>query len=280
MTPRDVGIGCLALAICGAIFQGMLRPQAPVLCFLDVGQGDAIVLRDGRRTLMVDAGGSDPFYNAGERRVAPRLRELGADRVDLWVLTHPDRDHIGGFAAARRHRQIGRIVTHAAFHNRRELESVMNSGVEVVWGEERKEIRWDNFTIWLYFPPAAQFETDNDRSVVVELESDGARALLTGDLSSDAEPWLLSQGINPVQVLKAGHHGSNDSTSSELLATMEPEWVVISAGRRNIYRHPHPEVLNRAEQAGANIARTDRRGPVCFTPEKGQFRPTPWPGIR
>lgn len=280
MTPRDVGFGCLALAFCGAMLQGVTRSSDPVLCFLDVGQGDAIVLRDGRRTLLIDAGGSDPFFNAGERRVAPRLRELGVDRIDLWVLTHPDRDHIGGFTAARRHRRIGRIITHAAFRYRPEMQPVLESGADVVWGSERTEIRWDNFTIWLHFPPSDQFEADNDRSVVVELESRGARALLTGDLGSVAEPWLISQGVSPVQVLKAGHHGSFGSTSPELLAAMQPEWVVISAGRRNLYRHPHPAVLDRAEAAGAKVARTDRKGPVCFRPQNGRFRLTPWPGIR
>ena len=280
MTPRDVGLGCLAVAFCGALLQGMVRPNPPLLCFLDVGQGDAIVLRDGRRTMMVDAAGADPFFNAGERRVAPRLRELGVGIVDTWVLTHPDRDHIGGFTAARRHRRIGRIVAHAAFRDRPEFSSLPQAGAEVVWLDQPVKFEWENFTIWLHFPPAHSFAADNDRSVVVELESNGARALLTGDLGREAEDWLLTQKIAPVQILKAGHHGSAGSTSAEFLAGLRPEWLVISAGRRNLYRHPHPVVLERAEAAGAKIARTDRSGPVCFTPVNGRFTPTPWPGIR
>lgn len=247
--------------------------------FIDVGQGDAIALRTpAGRWVLVDAGERDEGWDAGERRVLPFLRARGAKRIEAMVLTHPHADHVGGAAAVMRGLPVGRVI---------DPELPMGSPVylETLRVAEERGIAWNaarqDRTLQIdgvkltFLWPAADFldapADANDISAVVLVRYGGFSALLTGDAPAAVEDRLVARygrGLR-ADVLKAGHHGSRTASSSPFLDTVDPELVVISAGVRNDYGHPHAEVLARLGARGIATARTDRDGTVRVEVEPG-----------
>jgi competence protein ComEC len=268
----------LVLAVAPVAASALGVSRAPLeLHFLDVGQGDAIAIRTpGDRWVLVDAGPADDRFDAGERRVLPFLRAHGVRRLEALILTHPHLDHIGGAPAVLRSMPVGALI---------EPGYVTGSPkyLEVLRSAEARDVRWiaarsgrvlelDGVRFEILWPDARvidQVHDANEISTVVLVRRDGFAALLTGDAYAEQE-WLLARRHGPTlraQVLKAGHHGSYTSTSRALLEVVRPELVVISAGRRNRFGHPSPEVLRDLESRGIRIARTDRLGTVSVIAE-------------
>jgi len=245
------------------------------LSFLDVGQGDAITLRTpGGRWIVVDAGPRGPGWDAGARVVLPHLRQGGARRIELMVLTHPHLDHVGGAGALLKGMEVGRVADPG-------LPSAGSFYLELLglaledrtgWWPLQAGDLWevDGVELRVLHPVAgadtlAPSHGANSLSVILEVRFGEFRALLTGDAPEEIEEMLSAAGaISPVQVLKVGHHGSRTSTGWELLARAEPEVAVIPAGRGNSFGHPHPNVVERLERAGVRLFRTDRDGTVTI----------------
>ncbi|HEU4452277.1 MAG TPA: ComEC/Rec2 family competence protein, partial [Longimicrobium sp.] len=242
------------------------------IAFLDVGQGDAVALRTpAGRWVLVDAGPADDRFDAGERRVLPYLRARGARRVEALVLTHPHLDHLGGAPAVMRALPVGRLVEPGLPFGtpgyRETLDAAAERGTE--WAAARRErvLRIDGVELLFLWPEADVLDASadpNDISAVVQLRYGGFSALLTGDAPAAVEERLVARhgGALRSAVLKAGHHGSRTSSSEALLEAVRPELAVVSSGARNEYGHPSPEVVERLERRGAEVARTDREGTV------------------
>jgi competence protein ComEC len=235
---------------------------------IDVGQGDAIALRSPRgRWLLVDAGppvrGADPEAHPTVRA----LRARGVGRLEAVVLTHPDLDHIGGAPSVLSAFEVGAVYDPALPAPKEDFVAVLDAAASrgVPWRAARagERIEVDGLVLDVLHPPAglAADTESNATSVVLRLTFGDFDALLTGDAYKDVERALVAT-VGPVEVLKVGHHGSDTSTDSLLLAGTRPEVALISVGRSNRYGHPAPEVLGRLERSGAEVRRTDLEGTV------------------
>lgn len=255
-------------------FPCLPAPQAGEawLTALDVGQGEALLVRTAGHALLVDAG---PRYASGEdaggRVVAPALWRLGVNHLDGLVVTHDDLDHSGGAASV--------LVSHGPDWMLTPLagmapERLSETGKQALKAATRpipcvagQAWNWDGVVFRVLHPPAHHYAhadySDNDRSCVIRVDTARGGALLAADIERLSEMNLRERGM-PLRadVLVAPHHGSNSSSTPEFLATVSPGLVVIPVGHRNRYGHPHPQVMARYRALGAEIARTDREGAV------------------
>ena len=244
-----------------------LRPRHPVLWFLSIGQGDAIAIEYRDSCVLID-GGSTSNLKAGQYILRPFLESRGIRRVDTVFITHADADHVNGLTyllTEGRDIRIDRVVMNAAAEKDErydELRAACGSRpVRYMGAGERDGM----FTcLW---PERENPPRDlNEQSLVLLFQYGGRRCLFTGDAGTDSEEEILEKTlppvIGPVDVLKAGHHGSSGSTSEEWLKAFSPETAVISCGIRNRYGHPHRETLRRLRGAGAKIRITAEEGAV------------------
>ncbi len=250
------------------------RP-APELILLDVGQGDALLLRDGAAAALVDGGGWRRA-DFGGRVLLPALARLGVRRLEAVVLTHPDLDHCGGLVDIAGYLPVGEVWTAPGWGDEpcaRDLLALPAVGLRTFWrGESAALGRW---RLAALHPPAGDRSQGNDRSLVLLAEAGGRRLLLTGDLEARGERRLLAAGLlqRRVDVLKVAHHGSRTSTGSAFLSAVAPRLALISAGTANPYGHPSPAVVARLRGRGIPVLRTDRSGMVKIAfPEKSPMR--------
>ncbi|KQQ99410.1 DNA internalization-related competence protein ComEC/Rec2 [Deinococcus sp. Leaf326] len=243
---------------------GALRP-ARELVFLDVGQGDATLLRLPGLTLLVDAGGSvGSDYDVGGRTVLPALRALGVRKIDVAVATHADTDHIEGLAAVLRGLPVGELwigqrkeddpvlaAVLAAAHERGVPVREVRRGDEVAAAGVKVTVLWPQGAPWS--------DEDNANSVALRVTDGDWHAALLGDLPDPVEGQI---GVGRLDLLKTAHHGSRFSTDAAFLAQTAPRDALISVGARNTYGHPNAAVLDRLAGAGARVWRTDLQGTV------------------
>jgi competence protein ComEC len=235
---------------------------------LDVGQGDAIVLRGPTgRVWVVDAGpASEGGLDAGEAVVGPYLRHEGVRRVDRLLVTHAHPDHAGGMPFLLRSFAVGEAwegpwprADRSAARLGRALAA---SGVARRTVGRGLHERWDGVDVRVLWPPRlprAPWTVRNDDSLVMLVGAGEGAVLLAGDLEREAEA-ALHPPASPL--LKVPHHGSRTSSSAGFLAEVAPRLAVISAGYRNRYGHPHADVLDRLRRLGTRVLRTDLDGTV------------------
>ena len=241
---------------------------------LDVGQGEAVLVRTARHALLVDTG---PRYASGEdagaRVVAPALWRQGVNRLDGLVLTHDDLDHTGGaLAILHSHRPVW-LLTPLAGLPAQSL-GVIGQAVRAIRPDALtcragQTWNWDGVHFEVLHPPAHHYaqngHSDNNRGCVIRVQTVRFSALLAADIERLGEMNLMERGVlKPADILVAPHHGSLSSSTPAFLAALQPGWVVIPVGHRNRYGHPHPEVLARYRALAVNLARTDRDGAVTL----------------
>jgi competence protein ComEC len=256
--------GCIAALLLPYVALGAQQAAPPALeiRFLDVGQGDAVLLRSKGRTALIDAGPSDAIVR--------RLRALGVDTIDLLVASHNHSDHIGGADAVLDSIAVGFYLdNHLPATTRiqeRVLERVEKKGVAYLAPTARR-IALGTARLVVIPPPAGgSSEEQNNHSVGILVEQGGFLALLTGDSEVEEINALLARDTLPdVDVLKAAHHGSRNGVTPGWLARTRPEVVVISAGAGNSYGHPHAAALRYYCTANRRVFRTDRNGEVTVT---------------
>ncbi len=236
--------------------------------FLDVGQGDAIVLElpDGR-TALVDAGTGGPGrLDVGERVIAPYLWNRGVQRLAIVVATHDDADHAGGIPSILRLFAVDEVwredrVTAGSMRFVGGVGlTVLNPGDPPLAGSRRG--------------PAAD---RNNGSIVLRLDYALASLLLTADIEDEAERHLMAtRAPLSARVLKVAHHGGRSSTGEAFLGSVGPAVAVISVGRGNPFGHPAPQTLARLGHTGAKVYRTDVDGAVILETTGRDLRITTW----
>jgi competence protein ComEC len=251
------------------------------LHMLDVGQGDALALRTPRgRWIIIDAGRSWTGGDAGRRVVVPYVQRRGGD-VALFILSHPDEDHVGGapsVIAALRPREYWDAAFVAA--NESYQRSLRNAAsTNALWRRVRPgdTTRIDGVLLRVLAPDSAwtaRQRGPNEASVVVMAEYGAHRFLLTGDAEHTEEQWLRDRWGDSLQadVLKSGHHGSKTSSTQVLLDAVRPQLALISVGAGNGYGHPSPSVLDRYAEAGILALRTDQLGTIVVASDGRHLR--------
>lgn len=235
-----------------------------LLTFFDVGQGDsALVQFPGGRTLLIDAGGGNRFWNRGEKQLFLALARRAILKIDTALVSHPDQDHALGFLGLMRHVEFGEIWGRRGWEKplwRAVRGDAENRKIPVV--EISSERRWESAGVSARVLPGTG-KTVNDAGLILELEYAGCRVLFTGDISRRVEEgnhgWFRD-----VDILKVAHHGSGSSSTEKFLERVRPEWAVISAGERNRYGHPHPRTLRRLLRSGSQTLRTDFHHEIEF----------------
>lgn len=255
------------IAVWYAVYQerpdGILR-----VSFLDVGQGDAIlILAPNRNQVLIDGG-----PGRGTLRALGRVLPFYDRSIDLVVATHPDADHIGGLPDVfRRFRVAGVLDTDVSaetdFYDLYVKEREAESATRIVAQSGLRVILDDDVYFDIFWPSAGttRLET-NDASVTGRLVYGDTAFMLTGDLSEKYEKILVESYGKKLEstVLKAGHHGSNTSSGKSFVGFVAPDYAIISAGRDNRYGHPHASVLETFVAIGAKVLRTDEMGTITF----------------
>ncbi|KUP23816.1 ComEC/Rec2 family competence protein [Paenibacillus sp. DMB5] len=287
-----------AAALALLLYKGYYTEQlndAGTISFLDVGQGDSILITTPEEAhILVDGGGTVSFGNKEEWRIRrspfevgaktllPLLKQRGIHRLDAVILTHGDQDHMGGLQAVLEGMPVSALLFNGTLADAGPYTKLMNTalakGVRLYAVQQGMVLAPDKVTElhFLWPEPLAavqqllpEVEEQNHESVVFRLEMNGRSFLFTGDMDEAAEEEIIQAaqqaGIReagPVDVLKVAHHGSKTSTGAAWLEFWKPETAVISAGVNNLYGHPNAGVLERLTEAGSAIYRTDLHGEV------------------
>ena len=247
--------------------------EHPRVTFFDVGQGDATALRHDDQTLLVDGG--------RDSRLLPLLADRGIRRIDAVVLTHAHPDHCGALPQLVEQFDVGAVwITPRKFTGdcaERLRDACTRSRTPLHFIRDGSQLTLGAFTITaLLADTNFRRAPENNASVVLRAETEGRRILLTGDIEKEAELVMADRDLR-ADILKVAHHGSRSSTSDAILDLITPRIAVISCGRRNLFGHPHPTVLERLNERGVRTFRTDRDGTVSIEIRDGHLLPVPSP---
>lgn len=257
---------------------GSVRPINRVT-FLDVGQGDSILLEDGADRYLVDGGPPEMVTRVDGSSLALRaLERRGRSDLEAVVVTHAHLDHTGGVPAILRLRRTRTLVLGAANggEGRPRLEGELRAladscGIPILEHGVDEPIafpRWRSFQVESAWPGGAAPSSveENDRSLLVRWDAGIYNAFFTGDLETEGETALTShRRLDPAWLLKAGHHGGRTSTGDALLDALRPRLVVFSCGAGNPHGHPHEAPVGRVRRRGALLLRTDYLGTIAVT---------------
>jgi competence protein ComEC len=260
-------LGVFAIIFLGAGFL-MLREESSdqlTLAFLDVGQGDAVLISKPRQYDLLIDGGPDPI-------VLSRLSDIlpWYDReIDVIFLTHNHADHYQGLLAVLDKYKVGELIVSALAEPLpvELLDSLKRHKLSYTKMPAGTQLQLDQTTKLKALWPVAEtpIADMNDRSLVLELVSGERKVWLAGDAGVAVEEALLKNNlVEDVDIFKLSHHGSDTANSEEFLELLRPEWVVAQAGAGNSFGHPNRRIIKRAERVGAQILRNDERGTIVF----------------
>ena len=231
--------------------------------FIDVGQGEAILIALPEKTMLIDAGptGSAP-------KIAQVLQELGRNKIDYLVATHPDEDHIGGMADVISSTQIGTIYAPNKTNNtatyRKFLTAIQNNNLQITLAEAGTIIdQNDAYKLEILWPTKdANFPDTNDYSIIIKLTVGNKTFLFTGDAPTNA---ILNSNPGHIDVLKVSHHGSRTGTTEQLVRKLSPTYAVVSYALDNSYGHPMQSVLNALHKHSVEVWGTGANGTITIT---------------
>lgn len=240
--------------------------------YIDVGQGDATLIRKGDFSMLIDAG-----KNEKGTTVVEYLKKAGIAKLTVLVGTHPDSDHIGGLDDVLEQIPVETVYLPAAEKETKTYheveEALAAAGKAAQMPEIGKEYLYDNNVLVRFLGPQRNYKGANDNSLVVQLAYGRNRFLFMGDAEEQAEKDILSKNYDlECDVLKVGHHGSYTATSNDFLQVSNPTYAVISCGEGNSYGHPHAEVLAKLEDEDVQIYRTDTMGTVTAVSDGKQVQ--------
>ena len=208
--------------------------------FVNVGQGDCIVVRNNDKAIMIDTGGNVSFDIASESLI-PFLRKKQIYKLDALIVSHNDKDHSGGVSSLLANYQVNKLLTN------------------------RDDFPYKVGDIYLENINNYNYSDENDKSLVFNLSFMNKKWLLMGDASKNVENYLLQNNIDiKCDVIKIGHHGSKTSTGESFIQKCSPKEAIISVGEKNSYNHPNYEVIKILEKYKINIRRTDKEGTISY----------------
>lgn len=255
--------------ILGLIILTLKKKDELRVIFLNVGQGDAILIENGNNQVLIDGGRSGTILLEKVGKFMPFWDRT----IETIVVTHPDADHYGGFDEVLDFYKVNNVIKTGAENNNEEWENFKNKlnvkKVEEINSSYGTKIIFPNGAelkiIYPFLPIGTSKKDTNDFSVVAKLNFGENSFLLTGDLSLTGEEKLLTLNEDiAADVLKVGHHGSRSSTSDKFLDKINPQDAIVSVGKGNSYGHPHKEVLEKLKNRTIRIWRTDADGNIQY----------------
>ena len=257
-----IGLCFLIVGIIGSIDESQSGASVSIL---DVGQGLAVVARSRDQTLVYDFGARyNANFDLGSLVVAPFLLNHGVKQIDLAIVSHGDNDHIGGFNAVANNLPVKQLVAETLKDEIEPYASVWKkcSGLSGHLGALEYQVLWPDHQIASF----ADLQNENNRSCVLLLKYNDLKILLLGDIEAEVEHRLIANGVLPrdVYLVVASHHGSKTSSTYSLIQQLNAQHVVFSAGYKNRYNHPHPDVVNRFAESGARIWNTSLQGAITL----------------
>ena len=242
----------------------------PSLYMIDVGQGDSLLLVDKNKSILIDTGGITSFkkevwakreknYSIVKSKTVPLLKSLGIRKINYLILTHGDFDHLGETLNLLKYYKVDTIIINSNYKNYLE-KKIINSHNNVVVGYEGYEININDLNL---IQLNEDLSDENDSSQIYYATYKDTSILLTGDASVKSEKLLLEKyDIGHIDILKVGHHGSNTSTSVNLLKETNPTIGLISCGLNNKFNHPNIETINKLNKYKVKYYRTDLQGTI------------------
>lgn len=258
-----------------------LQEKAAVY-FLDVGQGDSILIRAGDYAMLIDAG-----LRASGDAIEESLASLGVDALDAVVATHPHADHIGAMDQILEDYSVGTFYMPVLPDDQTPTTATYERMLDVLL---EKQVPVERITAGMEIPAPAgmdfavlspraadTFDEVNDYSAVLRFTCGEVSFLLTGDAEEPVEALLLEEDAPlSATVLKCGHHGSASSSSLPFLRAVNPGIAVISCGEDNDYGHPHDETIENLTALGCTVLRTDTDGTIAVVTDGEQYTVHTW----
>lgn len=229
--------------------------------FIDVGQGDATLIKCGEHFMLIDAGDASKGT-----AIQNYLQKQKVKRLDYLVLSHPDTDHIGGAPVIITKFEIDKVLMSNYEKDNRTYQKLIqaldNKRLKAVTPKADTKYFLGTAEITI-LAPDKEYDNPNDASVCFLIKNGDNRFLFIGDAEEKAEEDILASQIEiSADVYHAGHHGSRTSTSEEFLEAVKPAYAVISCGEGNSYGHPHSQTLNLFRTNGVKVFRTDEQGSI------------------
>lgn len=256
-----------------------------IVTVLDVGQGDGIYIKGPAGGHYFIDGGSSDVKKAGKYRIEPFLKSRGVGELDYVFISHGDSDHISGIEEMLERKSTGVRIRTLVLpvqevwdeHLLGLAKKAMDGGTSVAVMERGMALKEGDMSLSC-LAPGREFpgEKGNAASMVLLLSCGEFDMLFTGDIEGEGEEALTQMletdcGAKSIEVLKAAHHGSKNSSSEEFLEEVKPKYTIISAGIKNRYGHPHEETVERLAAAGSKICSTQENGAVMIEAEDKKY---------
>ena len=232
--------------------------------FIDVGQGDSILIESPHgKTMLVDGG----VKGAGQEVVA-YLKGLGVNKLDIVVATHPDADHIGGLIPVLNTVPIKQFYDSGKVHTSQTFEEMLTlideKSIPYHVPKTGDMLDFDKDLLVKVLNADEYAADNNDASIVLKITYGNVSFLLTGDAGVALEKEMLQYDVRAT-VLKAGHHGSNTSSSMDFIQAVKPKVTILSYGQDNKYGHPHAEVMERLQAVDSKVYATAEAGTIIVS---------------
>lgn len=230
--------------------------------FIDVGQGDSILLRQNDEAMLIDAG-----VRSKGSVVAEYCKGEGISELDYVVGTHMHEDHIGGIRDVIQEIQVDNIILTNSDYSTNVYEDMINAirdnNINEIYPKAGDTFTLGDACILVTAPARNDYKDENNNSIILKVTYGNVSYLFCADAEIESEYDMAENGLDiSAQVIKIGHHGSDTSTSQMLLNTVNPVYAVISVGRDNDYGHPTQQIINRLEEYGIQYFRTDTEGTI------------------
>lgn len=252
-------------------------PNKMLVHYIDVGQGDSILIQVNNENLLIDAGPTD-----AKEALLTYLDSIGLSKLEYIIATHPHEDHIGNMSYIINKYEVERFyapkVEHTTSTFEKMVESLINKNLKIniiKAGIDTIDLG-EGTKVTVFSPTNEEYSNLNDYSPIIKIEYGNNSFLFTGDAEEDVEKEVLSKNPNmKSDVLKLGHHGSSTSTSKAFLNAINPSIAVISSGVDNKYGHPHIKTTTLLNTNNITVYRTDLDGTIVLSSDGTEINKMP-----